>query len=588
MGLPFNESFGALPGALPTPPWTQANLVAVTLNTDGSGHGKASAASATDILAYGNSNTFTNDQSAQVTINAGLASLTNYASVVLRGSGSGASFAGYEIYTDGQTGSTHTELAKFASGSPTVLTNFATTFGAGDVLKATIVGNVITVYKNGVSVGTFTDGGAAPPAGAPGCGVTNTSANNVLLTNFQSDNVPATALGGFYGSARLGPQIGPRDKRGFLPSNFLRYSYAESGVVSNPLNVNPDLGALTLTGFAPAIGLPVTAAPGVGALTLTGFAPTVGLPVTVNPATGALTLTGFAPTIGLPVTVAPGLGQLVLTGFAPTIGLPVTVTPDVGGLTLTGFAPTISVTQALNVLPGTGDLQLTGFAPAIGLPITLAPGLGALVLTGFAPTITTTGALEVVPGSGDMVLTGFAPTVDTGAAVQPTIPDVRIGAGGGSTSGFLLRVAMRAAEARRNHESKPIMALVERVEPIVRTPEVVQVPRHVAQVEPIEVRELESVASQAPVDLGPSLLPDVYVPEPEVFPDSAIDSIRARREVVRQKALDLETARMQMFAPRQKKVVRPVSPVAHAAVLAMAARQAIEDEELAYVLLIAA
>jgi hypothetical protein len=137
-------------------------------------------------------------------------------------------------------------------------------------------------------------------------------------------------------------------------------------------------------------GSGVTVEPGVGALTLTGFAPTIGTPVTVSPGTGALVFTGFAPVISSGPTITPGTGELVLTGFAPTIGLPVTITPGTGELTITGFAPSIT-TASVTVTPGTGELVLTGFAPTIGLPVTVSPGVGALVLTGFAPSLTFAG-----------------------------------------------------------------------------------------------------------------------------------------------------------------------------------------------------
>jgi hypothetical protein len=142
--------------------------------------------------------------------------------------------------------------------------------------------------------------------------------------------------------------------------------------------------------IAEVAGSGVTVEPGVGALTLTGFAPTIGTPVTVNPGTGALVFTGFAPVISSGPTITPGTGELVLTGFAPTIGLPVTITPGTGELAITGFAPSIT-TASVTVTPGTGELVLTGFAPTIGLPVTVSPGVGALVLTGFAPSLTFAG-----------------------------------------------------------------------------------------------------------------------------------------------------------------------------------------------------
>lgn len=66
----------------------------------------------------------------------------------------------------------------------------------------------------------------------------------------------------------------------------------------------------------------------------------------VEPGVGALTITGYAPTVTAEqfATVEPGVGALVVTGFAPTITATAspTVEPGVGALTITGYAPTVS------------------------------------------------------------------------------------------------------------------------------------------------------------------------------------------------------------------------------------------------------
>lgn len=135
----------------------------------------------------------------------------------------------------------------------------------------------------------------------------------------------------------------------------------------------------------------VTATPDVGALTLEGFAPTIQTPRTVQTGLGELTLTGFAPVVTASnhITVQPQPGDLVLGAFAPTILTPRTVTPGVGDLVLTGFAPTVTVRVNTNVEPGAGALSLTGFAPSVSATahVAVTAGTGALVFTGFAPDV---------------------------------------------------------------------------------------------------------------------------------------------------------------------------------------------------------
>ena len=307
----------------------------------------------------------------------------------------------------------------------------------------------------------------------------------------------------------------------------------------------------------------VTVLPDVGAASLAGFAPSIGLPVTARPDVGSATLAGFAPSVGLPVTVRPDVGSATLAGFAPSIGLPVTVGPAVGDATLTGFAPTVStVAGGATVQPATGDAVLTGFAPAIGLPVTVSPGVGAVVFEGFAPEIT------------------------TGAAAQP---EPAIGAGSGrGRGGFELYTLMRAAEAKRSGESKPIAAIVAERPALVVAEPVVIAPRVVTAVEPVELEKtsIAPVRAAAATDVGPSLVPDLVEPEP--YSDEAIESLRARLRAAEARKAEIESRRADVFALGKKEPEVRVSPVALAAQLAQANRLAIEDEELAYVLLIAA
>ena len=93
-----------------------------------------------------------------------------YAQISVRSSGtSESSFKAYAFYTDGVAGAGHSEVAKVINGSWTTLRSFASTFLAGDIIKISVVGATVTVYKNGVALGSVTD--TSLPAGSPGVGV---------------------------------------------------------------------------------------------------------------------------------------------------------------------------------------------------------------------------------------------------------------------------------------------------------------------------------------------------------------------------------------------------------------------------------
>lgn len=440
MTLPLVESFGAGAGVLGNPPWTQQETT--TVNTDGSGRGKASGANASlDLGAFDNSNTYAAAQYAQQTIVSGLANSANYAIVYVRMSGTGGSKNGYYLTTDGVNGAGHTAIGKYVAGVQTELLALspAAAFTSGDVMRLEVSsGFLLTAYKNGVAIGSTTDGGSSLASGAAGCGMYNQAANNVLIDDWQGGDFSGGAgAGGTYTGVRRrqGGQRGPFDRRGLLVRKYWDYTFIAA--VIGAFTLTPDTGVLQVDGYAPSIGTPVTITPATGQLTLAGFAPQ--FPTTVVPGSGALSLTGFSPTIGLPRTIVPGFGQLSLTGFPPSIGLPKTIVPGVGAFDLNGFAPTFArtikpgfaqlvldgfapaftfVSGAFTLQPGLGALSLTGFSPTIGLPQTLRPGVGALDLTGFAPQF----ARTIVPGFGDLALNGFAPSitfVTAGFTLQP-------------------------------------------------------------------------------------------------------------------------------------------------------------------------
>lgn len=245
MALPFQEAFGAAAGVLGNPPWTQAALSATTLNYDGAGSGKASAFDASfDVIAYDNSNTYPADQYAQVVIAGGIFSGQQYAEVFVRCSGTGGTFKGYQFLTDGKTGggAGSTELWVYSGGTATVLTNFAVTFVAGDVMRIEVKGTTVECFRNGVSLGTFTDSVAV--SGAPGCGVFNSASSQVTLDNFEGGSLASSPWAPEPIQSWVPPfvQTGqPRSPLGFLLPPV--YSYVEGPTAPPPPRARP---AITL------------------------------------------------------------------------------------------------------------------------------------------------------------------------------------------------------------------------------------------------------------------------------------------------------------------------------------------------------
>jgi hypothetical protein len=148
----------------------------------------------------------------------------------------------------------------------------------------------------------------------------------------------------------------------------------------------------------------------------------------VNPGVGTLVITGYAPTVARTagLNLVPGTGVLTITGYAPVVAQSnnQAVVPGVGSLTITGYAPLVTKSANQNLIPGSGILTITGYAPTVSQSIggSLLPGTGNIVITGHAPTVARTLASNILPGSGILTITGHAPSV------------VRTTGGGGGTS----------------------------------------------------------------------------------------------------------------------------------------------------------
>jgi hypothetical protein len=202
-----------------------------------------------------------------------------------------------------------------------------------------------------------------------------------------------------------------------------------------------------------------------------------------------------------------------------------------------------------------------------------------------------TQANVLVVADSTVALTAESPTLSTDAPLVGSTPELGAGGSGRGKGGFELSVSMRAAEARRTGKAKPVRALAAESNPLVSIPAVVEAPRRVVAVEPVEVQAapFKPAARAEPIDLGPSLIPALEVPEPELFDDSALDGIRARKQAAFDREAHVVAARAELFTRPDIQPVREQSPVAHAALLAQAQRQLLaNEEELAWVLLLAA
>jgi hypothetical protein len=252
----------------------------------------------------------------------------------------------------------------------------------------------------------------------------------------------------------LAPIARPTDVGALTITGFAPTVFAQ-----DPKAAAPGAGALELAGNAPQRVVNTTVAAGVGGLTLTGYAPQTNRlwvswvdfeipaqdPVSITAGVGALSLTGYSPTVFAadPKTANPGVGALALTGFEPTPaiggGISPNITTDVGALTLTGYSPTAGKTES--VVAGVGALTITGYAPTAGGserlrvswvdleipaqdPVAITAGVGALSFAGNVPTANVAGAggpYTIPTGVGALTLTGAAPVpVVSGGMTIPT------------------------------------------------------------------------------------------------------------------------------------------------------------------------
>jgi len=160
--------------------------------------------------------------------------------------------------------------------------------------------------------------------------------------------------------------------------------------------VNPAVGSIAITGYAPTLGQTANQAiaPNVGNITITGYAPSISQPLAVNPAVGSLAITGYAPTVtqNVDFPVNPGVGTIAITGYAPTVSQTAnqSILPAVGNVAITGYSPTVAQSANQAVLPNVGSLAITGYSPIVQqapASQSLVPAAGTITITGYAPTV---------------------------------------------------------------------------------------------------------------------------------------------------------------------------------------------------------
>lgn len=165
--------------------------------------------------------------------------------------------------------------------------------------------------------------------------------------------------------------------------------------------------------------------PGVGTIAITGYAPSIAQTANqaVAPDVGNIVITGYAPTISQPQAVNPGVGSLVITGYAPTVtqNVDVPVNPGVGTIAITGYAPTVAQTANQSVLPATGTIAVTGYSPTVSQSANQAvtPDVGTITITGYAPIVQQAPASQnITPDVGTVTITGYAPTVEQSSPLR--------------------------------------------------------------------------------------------------------------------------------------------------------------------------
>lgn len=176
MALPRLESFAGSAGVLDGT-WTQQRTSG-TINYDGSGNAVTNSGDV-DAFAFDNSNVYPDNQYAILTIGVNGFGVGDRVGVLTRASLTGdANYKNYCFYTDGASGAGHTAFGRITADVLTELTSFATTFAASDVMELRSTGSLHECFKNGSSLGTFTD--STHVSGSAGLEIQDTSGGTIM------------------------------------------------------------------------------------------------------------------------------------------------------------------------------------------------------------------------------------------------------------------------------------------------------------------------------------------------------------------------------------------------------------------------
>ena len=161
--------------------WTQQNtgnagVISINSSTKAEGQYGVQPTDEIATVVWAGSGTFTDDQYASIkvlNVTSGGGS-TDRVAATARASGTGASRSYYEAVCKFNSGGTPTiELAKWVTGTRTILHSAATALANNDTLEIEVEGTTVRVLKNGTALGgSFTQTDASISTGKPGFGAT--------------------------------------------------------------------------------------------------------------------------------------------------------------------------------------------------------------------------------------------------------------------------------------------------------------------------------------------------------------------------------------------------------------------------------
>ena len=184
MALPATDNFNRANGGLGAN-WAiiagNAQIVSNVVQTEFVG---------TDSSSRWNTDTFANDQYAQITAVAAVTGTTRLVGALLRGSAVATTF--YACSARGPLGASATaEIRKNIAGSTTVLSSGTATIAANDLVKGTVIGTTIALLINGVSNRSTTDSAIASGSAGLFVFVDTGAETDAKIDNWEGGNVAA-------------------------------------------------------------------------------------------------------------------------------------------------------------------------------------------------------------------------------------------------------------------------------------------------------------------------------------------------------------------------------------------------------------